>query len=163
MSFKNKPYAGPCASRSSLDMSQASHRGANGAKQRLPAHPMPVLNNVSVPYQSCDQCSSILVAGYAGVRAAKFAPYATPHMISKSKHGNQTNQTCLPSGISNAQTRPGSSAGFWLATSFRNSAKFWIYCIPKASLYISKTASSSAMSSGSRLRRAITLRITLVS
>jgi hypothetical protein len=35
--------------------------------------------------------------------------------------------------------------------------------MPSASLYISSTASSSAMSSGSRLRSAITLRITLVS
>ena len=39
----------------------------------------------------------------------------------------------------------------------------WHQSIPSASLYISSTASSSAMSSLSRLRRAITLRITLTS
>ena len=61
-----------------------------------------------------------------------------------------------------APWRKGKGAPDWraLLKSVREGA---VYIMPNASLYISRTASSSAMSSLSRLRRAITLRMTLVS
>ena len=75
------------------------------------------------------------------------------------RHGRRNDRRPIDEDIDRIRAMPGDQLHLGLSGAARAGAQL----IPSAALYISSTASSSAISSGLRLRSAMTLRITLVS
>ncbi len=76
---------------------------------------------------------------------------------------NKITSSLKYANIKNTKKPPAEAEGHWDRSHGSGDPDQTVDHIPNASLYISSTASSSAMSSLSRLRSAITLRMTLVS
>ena len=122
-----------------------------------------------------------LLAGLGWARTSKaldlYGPDLMPNRINVSKSASLTwacrpliplNAFCAPALSTDSPALIGRFRGRSRAPLFTERALQAAraerpHCMPSASLYMSRTASSSAMSSGSRLRNAMTLRITLVS